>query len=178
MEPLQRLLRKKFKSGYKMYWANLRKDKAKLRRSIVQHRVNNKNKKKRTLNAEVSQLRQHNRKRHTHRRIRKTKKFTWFSFKAHFQKEENGGFNELQCREEWHKVTLQPHCDEKGIVNGVHSHERWRVELDSDTPESEDANESDVEYSRGTRAKMQIDQGDVDDALLRSTTTWMSSRRS
>eukprot|EP00974_Lingulodinium_polyedra_P066846 6469208-Lingulodinium_polyedra.AAC.1 len=53
-----RLLRKKWKTHYKSVLASLKKDPAKYKRSVLQHRMNNQGKKKRSLAREVGRMTQ------------------------------------------------------------------------------------------------------------------------
>ena len=164
-ESLQRLLRKRWGKGYKEALKELKKDKVKYARSVIQHRVSNTGKQRRCLQVGAEQLTQRKTQRHVHRAIQKRRKFTWFGYKQFFAKEENGGYSEGQCRVNWKKVTEKPHCDELGVVEGVGGHKRWRVDILNDESESEAASISDREYAVGTKARKEMDASDVHDFL-------------
>ena len=124
--------------NYKTYYSTLKKDKAKLNRAIVQHRVNNQGKKKRQLDAQAFRLTQTKGKTKVHRRIAKRRKFTFDAFKDHYEQKKNGGLSESQCRDRWSKGTsdVKP-ADHKGTVQGVKGHPRWRFDLTGSESQSE-----------------------------------------
>ena len=98
--------------------------------------------------------------------MRKKKKFTWPGYLDWFSQPNHGGYTEAQCRTDWAAIQAgSAHCDELGVVQGVGGHKRWRVPIVQSSSASGSISDEEMEYSRGTKARKDMEYDDIHDVL-------------